>query len=111
MPAGLIRNVSVPIYSSTEYGPAVGTPEERNALWGALDISPGIIALPDEYAAEKGLPRSQRFPWDKSKGIYVIGAFHQMHCLVRLHHPPSPVPFPSNPASHEKESPNSAPPP
>ena len=81
-PAGLVRNVSVPIYSSTEYGPAVGTQEERDALWGALDISPGTIALSDEFAAQNGLPRSQRFPWDESKGTYIIGAFHQMHCLV-----------------------------
>lgn len=80
--AGLVRNVSVPIYSSTEYGPAVGTQEERDALWGALDISPGTIALSDDFAAQNGLPRSQRFPWDESKGIYIIGAFHQMHCLV-----------------------------
>lgn len=87
--AGLVRNVSVPIYSSTEYGPAVGTQEERDALWGALDISPGTIALSDDFAAQNGLPRSQRFPWDKSKGTYIIGAFHQMHCLVRFHsHPP-----------------------
>lgn len=82
--AGLIRNVSVPIYSSTEYGPAVGTQEERDALWGALDISPGTIALSDEFAAQNGLPRSQRFPWDQSKGIYILGAFHQMHCLIKI---------------------------
>ncbi|KAF6224524.1 hypothetical protein HO133_011101 [Letharia lupina] len=82
--AGLVRNVSVPIYSSTEYGPAVGTQEERDALWGALDISPGTIALSDEFAAQNGLPRSQRFPWDQSKGIYIIGAFHQMHCLIKI---------------------------
>ena len=80
--AGLVRNVPVPIYSSTEYGPAVGTQEDRDVLWGALDISPGTIVLSDEYAAQNGLPRSQRFPWDRSKGIYIIGAFHQMHCLV-----------------------------
>ena len=82
--AGLVRNVSVPIYSSTEYGPAVGTQEERDALWGALDISPGTIALSDDFAAQNGLPRSQRFPWDNSKGTYIIGTFHQMHCLVRF---------------------------
>lgn len=82
--AGLVRNVSVPIYSSTEYGPAVGTQEERDALWGALDISPGTIALSDEFAAQNGLPRSQRFPWDETKGTYIIGAFHQMHCLIKI---------------------------
>ena len=88
-PAGLVRNESVPIYSSTEYGPAVGTQEERDALWGALDISPGTIALSDEFAAQNGLPRSQRFPWDETKGTYIIGAFHQMHCLVSPTFPPT----------------------
>lgn len=66
----------------------MGTQEDRDALWAALDISPGTIALSDGFAARNGLPRSQRFPWDKSKGIYILGAFHQMHCLVSLNFHP-----------------------
>jgi len=82
--AGLVRNVPVPIYSSTEYGPAIGSQEERDGRWGALDISPGTVALSDDFARQHGLPLSQRFPWDQSKGIYILGAFHQMHCLIKI---------------------------
>ena len=80
--AHLVRNVTVPIYASTKYGPAISTPEELDDLWGALDVSLGLIRLPDEWAEGQGLPRSLRFPWDQSQGMYYLGAFHQMHCLV-----------------------------
>ena len=53
-------------------------------LWNALDVSPGLIRIPDREAEQNGLPRSMRFPWDQSQGVYYLGAFHQMHCLVGL---------------------------
>lgn len=76
-----------PIYASTEYGPAIGTVEERDRLWNALDISPGAVLLSDESAMNNGLPLSQRFPWDQSQGVYLLGAYHQIHCLVSFSKP------------------------
>ena len=57
--------------------------EVSNAAWEAIDYSYGNIALDDDYVAQMGLPVSQRFPWDNSKGLYFMNAQHQIHCLVR----------------------------
>ena len=40
------------------------------------------MALSDSFAQSVGLPSSQRWPWDKSKGVYFIEGLHTMHCLV-----------------------------
>ena len=53
--------------------------------WLEVDSSDGIVALTDTYVQEKGLPASQRFPWDAAKGLYLVNAFHNLHCLVSHH--------------------------
>lgn len=64
----------------TEYGD-INT-SLADELWDAIDSSPIIVALTDEYAHAHGLERSARFPWDDGKGIYHVKAFHHLHCLV-----------------------------
>ncbi|RDL32062.1 uncharacterized protein BP5553_09464 [Venustampulla echinocandica] len=83
--AHLTRNVTTPIYASTQYGPSISTPEELDRLWGELDVSPGLIRISDKWADANGLPRSTRFPWDNTQGMYYLGAFHQMHCLKEIY--------------------------
>ena len=82
--ANLKYEIETPIYAGTKYGPLVSSEEEMDRHWNALDVSPGLIRLSDEYAVANGLPRSMRFPWDDSQGMYYLGAFHQMHCLVSI---------------------------
>lgn len=53
-----------------------------NAAWDEVKIDLGIVALSDAFVEEHGLMPAQRFPWDASKGIYLINAFHNVHCLV-----------------------------
>lgn len=53
-------------------------------LWEGIDTNPMVVALTDEFADLHGLPHSDRFPWDKSKGRYFVKVFHQLHCLVGL---------------------------
>ncbi len=50
--------------------------------WEDLSGDPGVVALSDEWALEKGLPKALRFPWDQSKGVYLLQGFHNLHCLV-----------------------------
>ncbi|KAI9666118.1 MAG: hypothetical protein M1821_004053 [Bathelium mastoideum] len=40
-----------------------------------------MVALPDEFVTALGLPQSQRFPWDQGKGIYLLTAYHNVHCM------------------------------
>ncbi|KAJ5792556.1 uncharacterized protein N7503_008534 [Penicillium pulvis] len=57
---------------------------EQDALWDATSYDLGNIALSDTYARSNGLPRAQRFPWDNEKGIYLINAYHNLHCVKTM---------------------------
>lgn len=57
-----------------------------NETWENSSYDFGIIAFKDTYAKSMGLPRSQGWPWDVSRGIYVINAYHNLHC-VDVHRP------------------------
>lgn len=50
--------------------------------WEALSGDPGVVALSDEFVADKGLPVAMRYPWDESKGVYLLQGFHNLHCIV-----------------------------
>ena len=52
------------------------------SLWHDIDIDSGVIALSDEYVASVGLLPAQRFPWDTTKGVYIVHGYHNLHCLV-----------------------------
>ena len=37
-----------------------------------------------EWAAQQQWPLTMYLPSDRSKGVYLLEAYHQLHCLVRL---------------------------
>jgi hypothetical protein len=55
-----------------------------DTLWDQIDTSPIVVAFTDDYARVHGLDESVRFPWDNTKGLYHIKAFHHMHCLKSM---------------------------
>ena len=79
--AGLVAEVSATIYEATPYNDYTNV-TLQDQLWMDIGIDPGIVALSDEYATEKGSPLAQRFPWDESKGLYLLNGYHHLHCLV-----------------------------
>ncbi|KAL9005344.1 MAG: hypothetical protein Q9188_001885 [Gyalolechia gomerana] len=79
--SGLAYDTPVEYKVHTEYG---RNDTKADELWDAIDSSPIIVALTDGYAKAKGLELSARFPWDDSKGIYHIKAFHHLHCLKSM---------------------------
>lgn len=81
-PGALDHDTPVTYHPHTGYSSSNTT--LADSLWEALDSSPIIVALSDSYAQSRGLSLSVRFPWDNTKGIYHIKAFHHMHCLVRV---------------------------
>lgn len=81
--AGLGPNASVHFPYSTGYGPEVTNHSLLDERWEAIDINPGVVAISDEWATEHNLAPTQRFPWDASKGVYWVTAFHTLHRLVR----------------------------
>lgn len=44
----------------------------------------GFLALDEDYAIAQGLPHSQRWPWDLSKGVYIMTSSHELHCVVSI---------------------------
>ena len=58
----------------------------EDEAWKSPNMIPdtGLVALSDDWVRSKNLPTAQRFPWDESKGIYLLNGFHNMHCLVRF---------------------------
>lgn len=64
----------------TEYS---GDNDTRSdSLWSSIRPARGVVALDHEWAVDHSLPRAQDFLGDPSKGLYIIDAYHQLHCLV-----------------------------
>ena len=82
IPAGLYRDMPTEIVKYTDYNSPNRTIE--NAAWDNPDLLPehGFIALDDSWAASKSLPTGQRWPWNKSKGVYILTSSHELHCVV-----------------------------
>ena len=72
-------------YSSAdvEKGPRI------DKAWEAIIPAHGLVAVDRQWAAEQNLPASMNLPSDSSKRVYIIDAYHQIHCLVRPLYPPS----------------------
>ncbi|OTA65773.1 hypothetical protein K449DRAFT_462875 [Hypoxylon sp. EC38] len=66
------------VYSSK--GP--GAEEAVNAAWDRIVPAFGFVAVNHTWAAEHNLPASMGLPSDSSKGVYIIDAYHQLHCLT-----------------------------
>ena len=64
----------------------IGEDEETlyDPFWNSpqIDDNLGVVALTPEFIKEKNLPETQVYPWDNSKGIYVLSFHHSIHCLV-----------------------------
>lgn len=49
-------------------------------LWYNINGNSAVAALLDKWARERYLRTAQRFPWDKSKGVYILHEYHSLHC-------------------------------
>ncbi|KAH8663034.1 hypothetical protein BGZ60DRAFT_541534, partial [Tricladium varicosporioides] len=58
---------------------------ERNHLWDKISYDSGIVAVPKTWAAERGLPIGNTFPWDTEKALYLVNAHHGLHCLKNVY--------------------------
>jgi hypothetical protein len=82
--AGLHRDINTEILSSSDFDSMNRTVQD--AAWDRVDIEPwnGFVALDEDYTIMQGLPHSQRWPWDLSKGVYILTSSHELHCVVSL---------------------------
>ncbi|KAI1327327.1 hypothetical protein F5Y16DRAFT_198762 [Xylariaceae sp. FL0255] len=81
--AGLRRDREEPIFVKTKYDSENETLQDQ--LWHDISVDSAYVALDDEWATQRGLPIAQRFPWDHSKGLYLLHGFHNLHCLKTIY--------------------------
>jgi hypothetical protein len=72
--------------TSTPYNPDTGeSRQEVDQRWDAIIPDHGVVALDRTWAEERGLMRSMYMPSNPQKVVYVLEAYHQLHCLVSIH--------------------------
>jgi hypothetical protein len=81
--ASLEPTLQVPFEWSTEYADTNLT--AAGALWDAINFDVGFVALDKDWSAANELMEAQPFPWDETKGLYVLNGFHALHCLKNIH--------------------------
>ena len=77
------------ITNLTEFS-QVDKQDQKNELWNSIDLNLGVIALSHEYSQKMELPLGLPFPWDETKSLYQLNAYHLLHCVVSF---PIPVLF------------------
>lgn len=68
-------------YSTNDHLNITATREVDRA-WDDIVPGHGVVAIDHQWAADQGLPLSMNLPDDHSKGVYILDAYHQIHCLV-----------------------------
>ena len=66
------------------YGSSNENETKRAIICENLDGSSAQVAVDKSWAANKGLPPTQEFSWDKGKAVYSLRGFHGEHCLVSI---------------------------
>ena len=55
---------------------------EVDANWKKIKATHGTVAIDRSFAASLGLPTGDSIHADPSKSVYVLEAYHSVHCLV-----------------------------
>ncbi|CAF9913893.1 hypothetical protein IMSHALPRED_001472 [Imshaugia aleurites] len=64
---------------NTAYSPK--NHSDSDDLWEAILPSHGFVAMDRKWAEQRQWPASMYLPSDHSKGVYLLEAYHQLHCL------------------------------
>jgi hypothetical protein len=56
----------------------------QDELWDSLLWTHGMIVVDREWAKSKDWPDTMELPGDSRKGVYLLEAYHEIHCLVIL---------------------------
>ena len=51
-------------------------------LWSNLAPNLGMVAVENDISRNMDLYSTEPFPWDSSKGVYMLEGYHSLHCLV-----------------------------
>lgn len=70
MAAGLERNKQIPWTDDSDFASHNRTHWDQ--AWATLNADTGYVAISDEFTMRTGLHESQQWPWDLSKGLYLL---------------------------------------
>ena len=75
-----LPEIYTPFHWWTAYGSHNHTRDDQ--LWKAINPSHGFVAIDRQAAEDQHLPVAMYLPSDGTKGVYLLEAYHQLHCLV-----------------------------
>lgn len=55
---------------------------EASAAWSNIEAGHGLITVDLAQAAMLDIPETVTHPKDPTKKVYVIQAYHEIHCIV-----------------------------
>ncbi|KAI1455385.1 hypothetical protein F4805DRAFT_459765 [Annulohypoxylon moriforme] len=64
---------------NTAYSPA--NRSDADNLWDEINPAHGIVSVDRDWAAAQGWPLSGYYPGDKTKAVYLLEAYHLLHCI------------------------------
>jgi hypothetical protein len=82
----LRRTETRTIYEPSKYTSANDT--EADEAWSAILAGHGVVAISPSYASQHALPSSVSLPDGTGNKMYIVEAYHAMHCTVSV------IPFP-----------------
>ena len=77
----LARNVDRRSFIPTRYMSDNETVAE--AAWDQIEAGHGLVAIDPLWASAHNLPKTLIHPQDPTKVVYIIAAYHAIHCVVR----------------------------
>ncbi|KAH9909713.1 hypothetical protein F4778DRAFT_10344 [Xylariomycetidae sp. FL2044] len=67
------------LWWNTAYSP--GNRSDADGLWDEINPAHGIVSVDRAWAAARGWPLTGYHPDDKTKAVYLLEAYHMLHCL------------------------------
>lgn len=77
----LERNVERTVYAPSVYNSHNET--EAALAWDSVLPGHGLVAIDPLYAEKHNLPETMKLPGNSARLVYIIEAYHAMHCTVR----------------------------
>ncbi|KAI0436033.1 hypothetical protein F4803DRAFT_557407 [Xylaria telfairii] len=64
---------------NTAYSPT--NRSNADSLWGEINPAHGVVSVDRKWAAAQGWPLSGYYPGSKEKAVYLLEAYHLLHCI------------------------------
>jgi hypothetical protein len=74
------RSVERKLYEPTVYMSKNRT--EADYAWESINTGHGLVAIDKKWASEHKIVQSMTFPFNPEQSLYVIEAYHAIHCIV-----------------------------